>query len=210
MRCPNPQRGPSVGGPGGSQPEGGEPPGPTQRSPSRASFLNARKAYAVSDKSAGHKEHSKQRTVWRTCCDGVFGVLRSFGGAGLVPCPKRRMGSQRGSACASHQSLADVSAKGSGRRGARASVARRQDPSHGGPQVPRRGHTGARRGCPGALLPPPEGRRCRQSSHRDAARGELRDVMRGTGPARATSTSGYDHWGAGLVPCPNVMRRHAP
>ena len=35
-------------------------------------------------------------------------------------------------------------------------------------------------------------------------------VMRGTGPARATSTSGYDHWGVGLVPCPNVTRRHAP
>ena len=52
------------------------------RSPSRASFLNAHKAYAVSDKSAGHKEHSKQRTVWRTCCGGVFGVLRSFGGQG--------------------------------------------------------------------------------------------------------------------------------
>ena len=65
-----------------ANPKGGEPPGPTLWSPSRAGFLNERKAYAVSDKSAGHKEHSKQRTVWRTCCGGVFGVLRSFGGQG--------------------------------------------------------------------------------------------------------------------------------
>ena len=114
--------------------------------------------------------------LWR-----VLRVLRSFGGQGQCPAPTSHGFATR-VACASHQSLADVSAEGSGRRGARASVARLQDPSHGGPQVPRRGHTGAGRGCPGTLLPPPKRRRCRQSSRRHQPRVSSKRDMRDTGP----------------------------
>ena len=52
-----------MGGRAAANPKGGAPRAHVG-SPSRASFLNAHKAYAVSDKSAGHK-NIRAAPVWR-------------------------------------------------------------------------------------------------------------------------------------------------